>query len=406
MIIENLNAIYTTFCRIQLYIGVYATKLSWTQTLYVILENQKFMTEVFMKDENILLMKEIQKRIKEYKIKENAFQKKYGHIRKIVHGNTKDYKCIAVGKTILADKQWITFPDFLMDYLKIILGKEWWKLNINKTEPKQHPIIVWHRKMLEFQKKQKINDNGIYEAEANAPMLSFILLAYDLYTIAHNFELQNQVIKRLKNYDQFQGARFELFVASTFIRAGFLINYSDESDRSKKHPEFIAEIPKTGQVIAVEAKSRHRSFTHSEKSENKKRMKFGIIQLINRALKKSPDQPFIIFIDLNLPVTKKHQPSNFKQLVSEYKKSYNKKNISDKFNLIFFTDHNPCSFNDNSAALRFCEPFVAISKNPKFEMVERAFILSRLKKSISQFVNIPNSFSEMDFDHTINLDDK
>lgn len=359
-----------------------------------------------MKDENTFLMKEVLKKVKENKVQEKILQDKYGYTKNIIYCNIKDKNFIAVGNRLLWNEQWIKFPDFLMDYLKIVLGKEWWDINIKKTEEKAHTIINWHRKMIEFQKIQKVNDNGFYETEVNATMWSYVLLAYDLYTIAHNFELQHQVINRLKLNDQFQGARFELFVASIFIRAGFKINYSDESDRSTKHPEFIAEIPQTGQLIAVEAKSRHRDILQRKKGKINQQIKFGITKLINRALKQSTNQPFIIFIDLNLPVTKKHQHSNFKQLVFEFKKSYAKNQISDKFNLIFFSDHNPCSKNDNSSALAFNDPLIAVSNNPSFIIKESDLVLSRIKKSISQFGNIPNELSEMDFDYTIKLDDK
>ena len=58
--------------------------------------------------------------------------------------------------------------------------------------------------------------------------------------------------------DQFQGVRYELFVAATCIRAGFDIAYEDETDKTKKHPEFVATHRLTGQKISVEAKRRHR----------------------------------------------------------------------------------------------------------------------------------------------------
>ena len=342
-------------------------------------------------------LKEIQNKINQQKIKEKAFLEKYGYIRKIVHCNTDDYKCIAVGKTFLWDEQWKTFPDFLIDYLKIVLGKEWWELNISKIETEQHPIICWCRKMVRFQNMQKMNSNGLYEAELNGAMKSYLLLSYDLYTIAHNFELQNKVINRLKDRKQFQGALFELFVASIFIRAGFKINYSDESDRSTKHPEFIAEIPETDQLLAIEAKSRHRKGLLGQQGVTKKN-NLGITQLINRASQKAPNLPFIIFIDLNLPKNRKHPHCNYKQLVSEYKKSYENNSIQNKFNFIFFTDHHPCSKSDYSAALNFNDPIIAISNKPNFKIKENDLVLSKINKSISQFGNIPNDFSEMDFD--------
>ncbi len=353
--------------------------------------------------EKLLILKEIQNRIRQQEKKEKNFIKKYGHVRKIVHCNTEDFKFVAVGKTMLANKQWITFPDFLMDYLKIVLGKEWWESNINSNKIEQHQIIIWHRQMVEFQKKQTKNSEGIYYSKVNGSMQSYILLAYDLYTIARNYELQEIIINRLKNIKGFQGALNELFVASVFIRAGFKINYTDETDRSMKHTEFIAENVSTGQLIAVEAKSRHRSGLLGMSGKIPKNVKLDITKKINEALEKKPNLPFIIFIDLNLPKYKKNQQKNFKQLISEYKKSYEKNPINDKFNIIFFTDHHPYSITDFSVAKDFNDPLIAISKNPSYKIQENDLVLSKIRKSISQFGNIPNDFSEMDFDNIIEM---
>jgi hypothetical protein len=354
-------------------------------------------------EEKFLIMKEIQNRIRQQEIKEKAFLEKYGYIRKIVHCNTEDYKLVGVGKTLLPDKQWKTFPDFLMDYLKNVLGKEWWESSICKTKSELHPIIYWHQKMNEFQCAQKKNENGLFETRPNSAMLAYILLAYDLYTIAHNFELQETVIRRLKNIQGFQGALYELFVTSVFIRAGFKIDYSDETDRSKKPPEFIAEIPETGQLFAVEAKSRQRNGLLGRQGPSKKNIKLDITGKINDALKKDINHPFIIFIDLNLPKHKKNQKINFERLIFEYKKSYEKTQIQDKFNLIFFTDHHPCSKSDFSIALDFNDPLIVVSKSPSFELKENDLVLSKIRKSISQFGNIPNDFSEMDSDNIIDI---
>ncbi len=353
-----------------------------------------------MNIDDVQLMEKIQKKIKEMNEHERKINKRYGYLKKIIQCNVDGNQFIAVGNRLMWDKNWVTFPDFLMDYIKLVLEKDWWEKNY-KIQTNKHPIIIWHEKMLEFQKKQEKKIDGLYETEVNAAMLSYILLAHDLYTIAHNFELQKQVIKRLRINDQFQGARYELFVASTFMRAGFKIEYTDETDRSGKHPEFIAEIPETGQFIAVEAKCRHRINSNFKRNPISSSIKLGITNLINRALKKDPQKAFIIFIDLNLPYPVKNQHSNYKQLVSEYKKSYKKNPIDEKFNMIFFSDHNPCSLNDNSIALAFNVPIIAISKKPTIDIFRSDLVLSKLKKSISQFGNIPNSFSEMVFDRTI-----
>ena len=152
---------------------------------------------------DLQIINKINQKMNEYNSREDSFHNKYGYIRKIVHCDTRDFKCIAVGKSFIADKNWKTFPDFLFDYLKLVLGKGWWEYNINKVKPEQHQIISWYLKMLEFQGKQKKNSDGFYYSIPDDSMLSYTLLSYDLYTISHNSDLQERVIKRLKNSNQF-----------------------------------------------------------------------------------------------------------------------------------------------------------------------------------------------------------
>jgi len=251
--------------------------------------------------------------------------------------------------------------------------------------------------MLDFQKNQKINSDGIYESAANEDMLSYLLLAYDLYTIDHNYELQDRVIKRLKDENQFQGALYELYIASLFMRAGFEIEYSDESDYSQKHPEFIAKLSSSDQFIAVEAKSKHRESLIGRKGTLNGKFRLNITKSMNRAFHKEVDMPYIIFIDINLPAEKKHYAYVKKQLNYELKKSYENLAISNKFNLIFFTDHHPYSTSNNSAAsIFFKKPIYLTSSKPKYVIEKQNIIIGRILKSISQYGNIPNSFSDLD----------
>jgi hypothetical protein len=107
----------------------------------------------------------------------------------------------------------------------------------------------------------------------------------------------------LKRRDQFQGARYELFVAATMIRAGYKIHFEDESDPSSRHPEFFAEHPVSKEKIAIEAKCRHRPGILGmagirQPIEN---LKIGLHRELNKAALKAGDYPLIAFVELNLP---------------------------------------------------------------------------------------------------------
>ena len=64
------------------------------------------------------------------------------------------------------------------------------------------------------------------------------------------------LLKRLKDIGQFQGAYYELLVASVLIRAGFKLTLEDETDGKNKHCEFAAISSTTGKRYWVEAKMR------------------------------------------------------------------------------------------------------------------------------------------------------
>jgi hypothetical protein len=61
----------------------------------------------------------------------------------------------------------------------------------------------------------------------------------------------------LKDINQFQGARYEIYVTASFVRAGFEVELENETERTTSHCEFTAT-HRTGAKYSVEAKSRHR----------------------------------------------------------------------------------------------------------------------------------------------------
>jgi hypothetical protein len=111
-------------------------------------------------------------------------------------------------------------------------------------------------------------------------------LAYDLYALDHNAELQKKLIARLQNKDQFPGARYEVTVAATLVRAGFTLAFENEDDRNTSHCEFTATNTQTGKQFSVEAK----------RAESGR-----VIRQLVRALMKAAKHSRIVFIDLNTP---------------------------------------------------------------------------------------------------------
>ena len=195
------------------------------------------------------------------------------------------------------------FPDFLTRYVKGVLLPSWYETERAKPADKRHQIIKWYESMCRYERQQKRDADGAYRRVPSGAMLSWYRLAYDLYLIKHNAQLQKRILDRLRSKDHFQGARFELCVTASMVVAGFQIDFEDESDMSKKHPEFVAKHA-SGVSVAVEAKSRHRPGVLGFESLGAMPTdKVAIEGLLRDALAKNCDLPYFIFVDVNLPPT-------------------------------------------------------------------------------------------------------
>jgi len=133
----------------------------------------------------------------------------------------------------------------------------------------------------------------------------YLGLSYSLYLLDHNVEVQERLVKRLKDPGNFQGAYYELIVANTLIRAGFTLTLEDEADITSKHCEFAVVSKHTRKKYWVEAKMRavvgifgktDRDGTSDPKSTS------HLIRHLNAALRKPAADERLIFIDLNTEV--------------------------------------------------------------------------------------------------------
>lgn len=338
---------------------------------------------------------EIQKKIQNNITKEKLREQNYGKVRPIIHADFKGHKLVAVGKKLHWSKSWETFPDFLLDYIKKVLGSDWGNSEIAKPYEERHPILKWHEGLCHFQNQQKKGKDGLICAIPNGVAAAYFLLAYDLYILNHHSALQEKIIKRLKHKDQFQGVRYELFVAATCIRAGFDIAYEDETDKTKKHPEFVATHRLTRQKISVEAKSRHRQdiLGFNSQKESEPLIKVRIGSLLNEAMQKPTDYPYIIFIDLNLPPYPGvvFDKPWFKEILKTLDRINSKSEQDPKpCNLILFTNHpHHYGMEDEPDPKKDILPVFA--QYPKIPAEHPETILGICDAAL-QYGNIPNEF--------------
>jgi hypothetical protein len=198
-------------------------------------------------------------------------------------------------------EKWKYFPDFLRDYVPEMLGLEWCKTEAAKPAAERHPIITWRAQGQAYMNAQPSQPDGSRVALPSGELAAYTNFAYDLYVVDDNGDLDADLLRRLKNPAEFQGARHELFVEATCYRAGFTVQHENQKDVSKRHTEFIATHTQTGQKVSVEAKSRHREGVLGRPGIAEERPSFTFARLINDAVRKNPPNSLVIFLDTNLP---------------------------------------------------------------------------------------------------------
>jgi hypothetical protein len=207
-----------------------------------------------------------------------------------------------VGDSLFLSRTWKTFHDFLLEYIVMVLDREWFAAEVKKPAQERHQIIRLAGKVSAFQKRHCAKEGEIYHAVATAPAAAYLQIAYDLYVLKHNVGLQKFMIERLKRKELFQGARYELYVAASLIKGGFSVEYEDEADKTRSHCEYIARHNESGKKFSVEAKSKHRHGIWGYVDERQKNpLNLNIRRLIKDAIEKDAPHPKAIFIDVNLP---------------------------------------------------------------------------------------------------------
>jgi hypothetical protein len=237
-----------------------------------------------------------------YEADELIRQQQQGLGRPIVAVKTRNEQIVIAGQTVYHSPKWRAFPDFLADYLKIVLGRDWGNAELSKALSKRHPILQWYDECCHHQRHYMQSSGEPKCLPMTGAVCCYLGLAYSLYLLKHNVELQTRLINRLKNQANFQGAYYELIVANSLIRAGFNLVLEDETDRTMKHCEFAAISKKTGKRYWAEAKMRGvvgiLGKTEND-GTNKTDPTSELIKHLNNALKKPAAHERLIFIDLN-----------------------------------------------------------------------------------------------------------
>ena len=230
----------------------------------------------------------------------------------IVSTTFRDYRVVTVGNTIFYSKKWKFFADFLVAYLQETLDPEWYRIELRKPLVDCHPIVQWHKQLCKFEQSKVPKSDGTYCEVPTEAVQCYLGLAYGLYLLAHNVELQNRLVTRLKDTKNFQGAYYEVIVANILICTGFKLELEDETDESKKHCEFSATSKKTERKYWVEAKMRSIAGLMGKTKEDggspTAKPTSRLTTHLRDALSKPAENERLIFIDVNAPEdsTQKH----------------------------------------------------------------------------------------------------
>jgi hypothetical protein len=177
-------------------------------------------------------------------------------------------------------------------------------------------------------------------------------------------------------------------------RAGFTVEHENEKDGKTRHAEFTVRHAATGQLLSVEAKSRHRAGVLAMPGAPEQKPSLRLMPLINDAVAKNPKHPLVIFVDTNLPFKWAErllgrQAGNtisrpLQILLDRIKKEHNN---ADPYCMIVFSNH------PHHYAVRDLDPqqplLSVLSQQPNAHMLA----LQNLFKAAGLYGNIPMGFS-------------
>lgn len=231
--------------------------------------------------------RDLKRQFAQHEAKETQRVLQQGRGRPIISTQFQGRRVVAVGGEVRASLNWLTFHDFLLDYIKDAMGREWGAAEFRKADP--HPLMRLARLVQEFKQRHDGQANKVKTGHGTGAVMAYLGLAYNLYLLKHNAELQQRLVNRLRNRDQFWPAMYETFVAALLIRAGFSVTFENEADASRSHCEFTAVYRVTGRAFSVEAAYREPGKSHA-----------GVSKQLRHALEKRADHERIVFIELNV----------------------------------------------------------------------------------------------------------
>lgn len=342
--------------------------------------------------------KNLEKMLTERNIAEQYHRQYFGYVREILSCHFNGRRHVFVGGVLVTSENpsydWNTPADFLISHLKTTLGDDWFNQQVKLPINERHLIATWLLNATFTVHDEKAPVDSL---RLNGSAFSALHLAYDLFVIANHGclsdrKIANRLINDLKIMNNFNGARYEIFVFATLIRAGFHLKLHDQLDGTNgRVTECQATHIKSNAIIQIEAKTRN--VKNVLGAPTGKKSKIRLYDKLRDAIEKDVKDPYIIFVDLNLEkfnVIEEEEKLN--KVRGEYKKLEEK--FSDKMpNIVCFTNI-PYHYESGDPLSKNSAFGLVQSKNPRVKLENEAEILNAINNALQQHGYLPKEFDE------------
>lgn len=336
------------------------------------------------------LPKDTQEMFQKLRIKwqlENQYHTQhFGHVAGIASCIFQGRRIVGVGSTFVAcddpKQDWKTPSDFLISHLKTTIGNEWFDNEVSKPKTDRHIIMKWY------------TDGHIDSNKPNPPNQyteAFFHLAYDLFVLHNHSYLTKNLIRRLKVASSFNGARYELFVLATMVRAGFTLEPFDETLGLGQVTECRATYADTGENLQVEAKTRNVKGVLGALEGNRKNI--NLHNKLRDAVEKDVAEPYIVFVDINLPELNIYKNKDkIDKIINEYKK-LETSHPNHLPNLICFTNIPFHYGNKDNQPIKYTI-FTINSEKPRVKLKNDKVISDAITVALDNYQYLPKEFNE------------
>ena len=205
----------------------------------------------------------------------------------------------AVGRGIYPEQSAGQLSATIIEHFKSqVLGRKWLEEEGIKPADEQHFLMRWLTAWDELYRQTQAQDQsaGVSYIPLPGEVQELLAVADDACRILQvQKRFPDKLRRRLLNWREFQGARYEVAVAGIFIRSNFDIEWINDktgpANKAGKRCEFNAVHRATREVIAVEAKSRRRTGTLHEPGESPdlSGLRADVSDLYRKAVEKKPD---------------------------------------------------------------------------------------------------------------------